>query len=697
VKQVVQSLRTGLLAVEDVPAPLARAGGVLVQTIASAVSSGTEKAKIDLARKNLLAKAAARPDQVRKVLATLRTEGVRATYHKIRNKLDALSPLGYSAAGRIVAVGDGCEGYAVGDLVACAGAGYANHAELIWVPVNLCARIPEGVALEQAAFTTLGAIALHGVRQAEAKLGESVAVIGLGLLGQLAVQLLRASGCRVIGIDLDPWKVELARELGCDLALQRDDTVVERTRAFTGGRGADAILITAAASSNDPIVLAGELARERAHVVIVGAVATSIPRTPYYEKELDVRMSRSYGPGRYDKAYEDKGLDYPIGYVRWTEQRNMEAFLSALAARRLDLTKLITHRVPIANAVEAYDAIGTARSLGIVLTYPEDVTREPVVTAGIARTPAQARVGIIGAGSFAGSTLLPLLRGMPNVALAKVCTASGTSARDLAIRHRIGEAVSTVEEILDDQAINAVVIATRHDQHAVLAARALAAGKVVFVEKPLALDRAELTMVAAAARTNPALVIGFNRRFSPHTTRVQRAVRGPVMIQIRVNAGALPADHWTLDREIGGGRLIGEGCHFIDLAHALAGGDIASVYAIGRNDDIIVTMQHVNSSVSTIAYTASGDPSSGKERIEVFGGGMSALIDDFRVTTVVRGGNRDVLDTAQDKGHREELARFVGMVVTGAPPPSTLAAVLHSSAATIAAIESLGAGAPIAP
>ncbi|HEY6039886.1 MAG TPA: zinc-binding dehydrogenase, partial [Kofleriaceae bacterium] len=453
-KQVVQSLRTGILAVEEVPAPLTRAGGVLVQTIASVVSSGTERAKVELARKNLIAKAAARPDQVRKVLATLRTEGVRATYQKIRNKLDALSPLGYSAAGRIVAVGDACDAYAVGDLVACAGAGYANHAELIWVPVNLCARIPERVAPEQAAFTTLGAIALHGVRQAEAKLGETVAVIGLGLLGQLAVQLLRASGCRVVGIDLDAWKVELARDLGCDLALQRDDDVVQRTRSVTAGRGVDAVIITAAASSNDPIVLAGELARERAHVVIVGDVSADIPRTPYYEKELDVRMSRSYGPGRYDKAYEDKGLDYPIGYVRWTEQRNMEAFLAALADQRVQIARLITHRIPIADAVRAYEVIGEPRSLGVVLSYSDEPSRAPVITPGHRRTPATARVGLIGAGSFAGSTLLPLLREMPNVALAKVCTASGTSARDLAIRHGIAEAVSTVEEILADSEVN---------------------------------------------------------------------------------------------------------------------------------------------------------------------------------------------------------------------------------------------------
>ena len=695
-KQVVQSFRTGVLAVEDVPSPLPRAGGLLVQTIVSAVSAGTEKAKVDLARKHLLAKAAARPDQVRKVLATLRTEGVRATYNKIRNKLDALSPLGYSAAGKVVAVGDGCDGFAIGDLVACGGAGYANHAELIWVPRNLCARIPPGVAIEEAAFATIGAIALHGVRQADATLGETVAVIGLGLLGQISVQLLRASGCRVIGVDLDPWKVELAAKLGCDLALRRDDAVLERVHELTNGRGADAVIVTAATTSNDPIVLAGELARDRAHVVIVGAVPAEIPRTPYYEKELDVRMSRSYGPGRYDRAYEDKGIDYPIGYVRWTEQRNLEAFLDALAAKRLAIVDLITHRVPISDAVRAYDLIGAERTLGIVLTYPDEVSHAPIITTGTSRRPAAANVGVIGAGAFAGGVLLPVLRAMPQVSLAKICTASGTTARDIAIRQGIGEAVESIDAIIGDDQINAVVIATRHDQHAILATRALAAGKAVFIEKPLALDRSELDAVLAVG--NPALVVGFNRRFSPHTDRVVRAFAGigARTIQIRVNAGVLPPSHWTHDSEAGGGRLLGEGCHFVDLARVLGGATITRVFAAGRRDDAVITLEMANGSIATIAYTARGDVASGKERVEVFGGGVSATIDDFRATTIVRGGKRDSFETAQNKGHREELTRFIAMVTRAAAPPMALEEIRNSSLAAIAVTEALAVGAAIA-
>ncbi|MFT3697388.1 MAG: bi-domain-containing oxidoreductase [Kofleriaceae bacterium] len=678
-KQVVQSLRTGVLSVEDVPAPLPRAGGVLVQTIASAVSAGTEKAKVELAKKNLVAKAIARPDQVQKVLATLRTEGVRATYQKIRNKLDALSPLGYSAAGRVVAVGDDCGQFAVGDLVACAGAGYANHAELIWVPENLCARIPEGVRGEHAAFATIGAIALHGVRQAEAKLGETIAVIGLGLIGQLTVQLLRASGCRVVGIDLDPAKVERAE---CDLGVVRDDRVVDRVLAFTERRGVDSVIITAAANTNDPIVLAGEIARDRAHVVIVGAVPAEIPRSPYYEKELDVRMSRSYGPGRYDRSYEDKGVAYPIGYVRWTEQRNLEAVLDAIATKRLDIERLITHRVSIDDATRAYDLVGASGSLGIVLTYPEVVARAPVSVSAVTARPLQ--LGLIGAGNFAGGVLLPILAEMPQVGLRSICTASGTRAKELATRFGFATAVGEIDGVIDDPQVTAVLIATRHDQHAALAERALAAGKAVFVEKPLAVDRESLARVFAAGTP----MVGFNRRFSPHTARVVDAMRGPRVIQIRVNAGPIAADHWSHDD---GGRVLGEGCHFIDLAQTLAAAPITRVFANGRRDDVVISLDFANGSVGTIAYTSIGDPATGKERIEVFGGGVTAVIDDFRTTTI----GKQKWSTSQDKGHREELARFVSTVTHGAPPPIPRDELYRSSLAAIAVLEALATGAPI--
>lgn len=710
-KQVVQNFRTGELALEDVPSPAARAGGLVVRTAASVVSAGTEKTKIDLARKSLVGKAMARPDQVRKVLDTLKKEGVVNTYHKVRNKLDSLSPLGYSAAGRVVAVGDGCEGFSVGDAVACAGAGYANHAELLWVPPNLCARIPDGVALEAAAFSTIGAIALQGVRQAQAQLGETIAVIGLGLIGQLTVQLLRASGCRVVGIDVDPWKVELAQQHGIDLALVRGADVVGRTHQLTDGRGADAIIITAAAPDNDPVVLAGELARDRAHVVLVGAVPLEVPRSPFYEKELDIRMSRSYGPGRYDRGYEERGLDYPIGYVRWTENRNMQAFLRALETRQVSVEKLITHRVPVLEAERAYDLIaGTLdeRFLGVVLHYPEDAPPPPrvIATPGVRGGRTAATVGFIGAGSFAGGTLIPILKALPGVTLGKVCTASGLSARDAAIRHGFAASVSEPADILEDDATSAVVIATRHDSHAALAARALGRGKAVFVEKPLALDRAQLDEVLAAAEHNPRLTVGFNRRFSPHTAHVRRALAGAgaLVIQIRVNAGPVAADSWIHDPASGGGRLLGEVCHFIDLAQAIAGARIERVYAVGiglpdpasrLRDNLCVSLELTDGSVASIAYTSKGDVALGKERIEVFGGGIAAVIDDFRVTTVTRGGRTRQLKTRQDKGHAEEMRRFMAMATAGAPPPIDLADLRSASLATIAALESLALGTPV--
>jgi predicted dehydrogenase/threonine dehydrogenase-like Zn-dependent dehydrogenase len=711
-KQVVQNYRTGEMRVDEVPTPLVRGGGLLVATAVSAVSAGTEKSKVDLARASLVGKALARPDQVRKVIDTVRREGLRSTYNKVRGKLDSLTPLGYSAAGRVVAVGDGCEGYVVGDRVACAGAGFANHAELIWVPANLCARVPAGVEMEAAAFTTIGAIALQGIRQAEAAFGETIVVIGLGLIGLLTVQLLKASGCRVIGIDVDPWKVELARSHGADDALVRTDDVIGSTRLLTDGRGADAIIITAAASTNDPIVLAGELARERAHVVIVGALPLEVPRSPFYEKELDLRLSRSYGPGRYDRTYEEKGLDYPAGYVRWTENRNMQAFLQALASKQVVLDKLVTHRVRLSDAVRAYDLVTgeiQERFLGVVLTYDE---RAPEPSGyqqapAVARTRGTLNIGFIGAGSFAAGTLLPILKERPNTALAKVCTASGLSARDIADRHGFRQAVGDPQDIFDDEEIDVVFIASRHESHADLACKALARGKAVFVEKPLALDRNQLEAVRTASLRNPSLIVGFNRRFSPHTEHVRRAFgarASGLVINIRVNAGPIPDDSWIHDPSVGGGRLIGEGCHFVDLAHALGGANARRVYAAAlglpdpdsrHRDNVAVTLELTNGNVATIVYTSKGDPSQGKERIEVFGGGMSAVIEDFHTTTVWRRGKVDRFKTKPDKGHLAEIDRFLTHVASGRGAPFRLEDIFASSLVTIAAAESLGVGAAV--
>jgi len=482
--------------------------------------------------------------------------------------------------------------------------------------------------------------------------------------------------------------------------------------ALTDGLGADAIIVTAAAPNNDPIVLAGDIARDRAHVVIVGAVPLDVPRSPYYEKELDVRLSRSYGPGRYDRNYEENGVDYPAGYVRWTENRNMQAFLHGVATKQLSLAKLITHRVPIADAGRAYDLVAgeiQERFLGVVLTYPDVLSEErPIPTPGVERRRARANVGFIGAGSFAGGTLIPILKTMPDVTLGKVTTASGLTARDTAIRHGFAAAVSDAALILDDDDINVVFVATRHDSHAELAARALAKGKAVFVEKPLALTRPQLDAVIESAAKNPKLLVGFNRRFSPHTERLRQTfagVAGGVAITIRVNAGAIAADSWIHDPKSGGGRLLGEGCHFIDLAQAIAGAPIARVFAAGLGlpdpasrlrDNLAITLEMTNGSFASILYTSKGDMAIGKERVEVFGGGISAVIDDFHTTSITQRGKTERFKTTQDKGHREELARFIRMATGGAPPPISLIELRAASLATIAAVEALETGASIA-
>jgi predicted dehydrogenase/threonine dehydrogenase-like Zn-dependent dehydrogenase len=713
VKQVVQNYRTGELLVDDVPIPAARAGGLLIRTRASVVSAGTEKSKVDLARKTLVGKAMARPDQVRKVLDTLKKEGVVNTYNKVKNKLDSLSPLGYSAAGTVVAVGEGCAGFSVGDRVACAGAGYANHAEVNWVPVNLCTPIPDGVAFEQAAFATIGAIALQGVRQAEAAFGELIVVIGLGLIGQLTVQLLRAAGCQVVGVDLDPAKVERARASGANQALLRSDDVAGHVHGLSQGRGADAVIITAAAPSNDPFILAGDIARDRAKVVLVGAVPIEVPRSPYYEKELDVRLSRSYGPGRYDPGYEEGGIDYPAGYVRWTENRNMAAFLAAISAGQLPIDSLITHRVPLIEAGRAYDLISGKLAepfLGVVLTYPsgdDTADNRPIPTPAVARHAGKVRIAFIGAGSFAGGTLIPALKAMPEVTLGVVCTASGLTARDTAIRHRFEYSVSDPDQILDDDDIGAVFIATRHDSHADLAARALARGKAVFVEKPLALTTGDLDRVMTAARENPALMVGFNRRFSPYTRKVQQALAatsGARVIHIRVNAGPIDPDSWIHDPAVGGGRLLGEACHFVDLALALAGARPIRVAAaaLGQpdpdarlRDNAAITVEFDDGAIASILYTSKGDMALGKERVEVFAGGTSAVIDDFQSATIVRGGKTDRTKGKQDKGHTAELTRFIHMLTRGTPSPIDLDQLRASTLATLAIVESLAVGAPV--
>jgi len=714
-RQLVREPGSGTLRVEDVPAPLVRAGGVLVRTSYSVISIGTERSKLEFGRKSLLGKARARPDQVRQVLEVVRREGVASAYRKARHRLSALTPLGYSCAGVVVAVGEGVTEFRVGDRVACAGAGYANHAELNWVPRNLVVPVPAGVNLDEAAFATLGAIALQGVRQAAVSLGEVVVVIGLGLLGQLTVRLLRAAGVRAIGVDVSPERVALAEAAGAVGVLRRDD-VAERVRIETGGIGADAVIITAATSSDDPMRLACQLARQQGRVVVVGEVPIQVPRSPAYEKELDIRMSRSYGPGRYDPSYEEGGHDYPVGYVRWTEGRNLGEIVRLLASGALEIRSLITHRYPFESAVEAYDTLtGEAgrSALGVVLEYPAESVPEPArleVKAVAGGAPAESVVrrgregkvgiGLIGAGNFAAGVLLPQLRRL-GVELRGVMTASGLTARDVAEKYGFGYMAGSAEELLSDPEIDAILIATRHDEHARLAAAALRAGKAVFVEKPLALDEESLADVLAAARGGGPLLVGFNRRFAPATVflreRLERTA-GARVVQVRVNAGAVPRESWVHDRAIGGGRLIGEGCHFVDLALYLAGSPAVEVMATGiggddpdagLQDNVQVTLRCADGSLASVVYTSKGDIRAGKERVEVFAGGVTGVIDDFR-RAEFWSGRREVWRGTQDKGHAAELAAFVRAVREGGPAPIALEELENSSLATLRAARALG-------
>jgi predicted dehydrogenase/threonine dehydrogenase-like Zn-dependent dehydrogenase len=706
-KQVVQNFRTGELTVEQLPPPALRPGGVLVRTAYSLISSGTERTIVETAQSSLIDKARSRPDLVRQVLDTVRREGIGSAYEKVKSRLSQMKALGYSAAGVVTAVGAGAQEFRVGDRIACAGAGYASHAEIIYVPRNLCCKLPDAASLEAACYTTVGAIALQGVRQADPRLGESVAVIGLGLVGQLTVQLLKAAGCQVVAIDIDDDACELAKKSGADLVASDSASARAACAALTQDRGADCVVITAATKSSQPIELAAELARDRARVVVVGLVGMDVPRHSFYAKELELRLSRSYGPGRYDAEYEEKGTDYPIGYVRWTEKRNMEAFLRLAADGKINTDLLTTHRFTVAKAAQAYDLItsGRQRYCGVVLQYPaSEEDEKPVMTTTRVKTVSPDALGIsfIGAGNFARGVLLPIVKRITNVQLLGAGAATGLSAKNTADQFGFSYSTTDSEQILADENAKVVFIATRHDSHAQLAAAALGRGKHVFVEKPLAITGEGLREVADAARhSSGLLMVGYNRRFAPIANDIKKRFAnraGPMTIVYRVNAGQLPADHWTQDAAEGGGRIIGEVCHFIDLVQYLTDALPARVSAdaVARrhtgglvDDSTVITMNMTDGSMASIVYAASGDSSVAKERIEMFCDSSVATIDDFkngafvhdRKTARVGGG-------AQDKGHAGEIKAFLDAVRGRTGAPIGLESLIATTLATLAIIES---------
>jgi predicted dehydrogenase/threonine dehydrogenase-like Zn-dependent dehydrogenase len=724
-KAIVQSYGSGELTVTEVPAPALRPGGVLVRNRASLVSAGTERLMVELAQKSLLGKARDRPDLVRRVLGKLRRDGLFATLQTVRSRLDAPVPLGYSSAGTVLAVGEGVSGLRAGDRVACAGAGYASHAEVVFVPRNLAVAVPPEVPAEAAAFTTVGAIALEGLRLARLELGETVAVIGLGLVGLLAAQLARAAGCRVVGMDTDPERCRLAGELGVEAAASEGEELVRRCRELTAGHGADKVIVAASTKSSQPLELAAEVARERGIVSVVGAVGMELPRQGFYDKELTLAVSRSYGPGRYDPEYEEKGRDYPYAHVRWTENRNMQAFVDQLAAGRVDVAPLISHRFPIDDAERAYALLtgdGTEPYLGIVLTYPGGDEDEATTAASqtmelkAPETPAAGNgskvgFGVLGAGQFAVGTLLPALVRLPSAELAAVCTATGVKAEQVGRKFGFRLATTSESAVLERPEVGAVLIATRHHLHARQVIAALEAGKDVFVEKPLCLSEEELAEIEAARAAAeakrgrpPLLMVGYNRRFAPLSRKLKDFAAGlgePLVMGYRVNAGYIPPDHWTQDPEQGGGRILGEVCHFVDYLAFVAGAPPVRATArvtpdAGRYraDNLVATIELADGSVGTVTYVANGDPAVPKERFELFGGGAAAVLDNFRTLELIRGGRRRVERSRlrQDKGHADQLRAFVDAARTGGPPPIPWAEIAAVSRATFALAGSAHAG-----
>lgn len=697
-RQVLQSLRNGQTQVADVPCPAVRAGHLLIQTRTTLISAGTERMVTDFGKAGWIGKARQQPDKVRMVMEKVGTDGLMTTLESVLDKLDEPVELGYCNVGTVLEVGAGVEGFEVGDRVLSNG----RHAEIVCVPRNLCAKIPENVSDESAAFGVLGAIALQGIRLAQPTLGECFLVSGLGLVGLLAVQLLRANGVRVLGADFHPGRLKLAEQFGAETVHLGQEDLITRAAAFSRGKGVDGVVMTVATASNEPIHQAAEVSRQRGRIVLVGVTGLQLKRDDFYRKELSFQVSCSYGPGRYDSAYEDQGRDYPLAFVRWTEQRNFEAVLDMLSLGKLDVAPLISHRFPLVDASAAYDLLGGKEpSLGVLLQTPHiapaDLRRDTIqfpipssLASAPSNTPAVSHpitLGVIGAGGFASKVLLPAFR-EAGVKFHTVASRGGVSAIQAAKKVGFAQATTDLDQIFQNPDINTVIVATRHDSHADLVCRALAAGKHVFVEKPLALHPGQLAQVVEAYQASrrtaqpPMLMVGFNRRFAPQVQQMAKLLRGvsePKAFVMTVNAGIIPPDHWTQHPEIGGGRMIGEGCHFLDLLRHLCGHAVVNIQTamMGRSpsipvrdDKITCTMQFADGSIGTLHYLGNGHRSFPKERLEVFCAGRILQLDNFRK---LHGygwpGFRKLNLWRQDKGHRAEVAAFCQAIAAGGASP----------------------------
>ncbi|MCO6499533.1 MAG: bi-domain-containing oxidoreductase [Vicingus serpentipes] len=694
-EQLTQNLKDGYMQLLEVPFPALGEGQVMVRNHYSVISAGTEGKTVKDARLSYIGKAKARQEEVKKVIAAAKTHGVMKTYQMVMNKLESPNPLGYSCAGEVIAVADDIQHLKVGDFVACGGA-TANHSEVVVVPKNLCVKVNQPELIKSAAFTTVAAIAMQGIRQAEVVLGESCVVIGLGLVGQLTVQLLNAAGVKAIGLDIDGAQVKLAKKNGLQYVYNSSDTGIENViEDLTGGHGADSVIITAGTSSLEPVNFAGKIARKKAKVVIVGAVPTGFDRKNYYIKELDLRMSSSYGPGRYDNDYEQKGLDYPIGYVRWTENRNMQAYIDLLEAGKLNVEGLVSHEFAFDDAKDAYQLIvdRTEHLCGIVLKY--DTAKELKKEVSINTKTYNAtdiNIGFIGAGSFAQNFLLPNLSGNN---LVNVATARATTARNVADKFGFDNCTGDAEAVLNDDNINTVFIATPHNLHANYVIKALQANKNVFVEKPLCLTVEELEEIKEVeSKSKGRVMVGFNRRFAPQIQELKKALNSnlPKAINYRINAGKLPANHWTQDPKIGGGRIIGEACHFIDLCAFVADSKITKVAANGLRDGnnlldtVSISLGFENGSVASISYFSNGNKKLNKEYLEVFSGEQTIIIDDYKTMEIIGKGKKS---GGQDKGHAAEVKLFLEAIKSGKELPISFEECYNSTKATFEVLEQI--------
>ena len=709
--QVIQYQKTGEISVDELPAPKLRPGYLLVRNAFSLISAGTERTSVETAQASMVQKARLRPDLVRQVLDNVKRDGLMATYQKVQDRLDNFKELGYSSAG--VVIESGVDDIKVGDRVACGGVGYASHAEIISVPRNLAVKMPDEVGFDGAAFTTVAAIAMQGVRQADVRVGEQVVVIGLGLVGLLTVQLLKASGCRVMGMDVAPRNFELALTLGCDRCTLSNDDAVFEVQNFTRGYGADAVVVTAATTSSQPVELAIQCARKRGTVVAVGTVGMHIPRSPFYEKEVNFRTSCSYGPGRYDTDYEERGHDYPLGYVRWTENRNMEAVLDMMAQRKLNVHPLITHRIPVEQSLRAYEIItGKVQEpyLGVLIQYSDPSTqvaltrRVELRSAAPAASGRKAVLGFIGAGNFTQSMLLPpVMKLAPR--MRGLATGKPVNAKNIAKKYQFEFCATDASEIIHDKDVNLVFVTSRHDSHGRYVAQALRAGKSVFVEKPLALNHEELESILAAyieagqAGTAPQLMVGYNRRFSEPVRAVQKLFAGrtePLAMHYRVNAGFMPSTQWMQQPEQGG-RFIGEGGHFVDVMQFLCGALPTSVHAVGptdsarryNNDNVLVTITFADGSAGTIHYLANGANAVEKEYLEVFGGQKTARLWNFKKLECAVERKQSTTSFSGDKGHAAEMKALLAGFESGSGSPINIDSLAATSRVTFAVMESL--------